>query len=188
MDNTTSIPDYVSASDSPSSSSEPRTPVSVSSESPGPDRADQAGDRSTERYHPYGKRMKKGERKQKTPKSNRRMWKHALEKPLFNSLELSELGITQRRPIYIASLEAHIDRLHTQLLSLGHAFFPIAMSELDHLKGLNTKTCKVSPVILWEWKLTPPKAMVASLHNDIMQAHERLLELQRTNEKLEAAL
>ncbi|KAJ7706107.1 hypothetical protein B0H17DRAFT_1192644 [Mycena rosella] len=65
------------------------------------------------RYHPYDRATVKRRQKDKT---GRRMWTHALEKPLFNILELTTLGQTQRRPIYIASLEAHIDRLHAQLL------------------------------------------------------------------------
>ncbi|KAJ6575189.1 hypothetical protein B0H19DRAFT_1254782 [Mycena capillaripes] len=166
---TTTAHDDNYASDSASSYSGPRSSVSVSSESPGPDRESSPG---TERYHPYhnAKARPKGK---SPPKSNRRMWNHALERPLFNILELTTLGLTQRRPIYIASLEAHIDRLHTQLLSLGTEYFPIDLVELEHLKGLNSKICK---------------AMIASLHNDIMHARERLLELQRSNETLAATL
>ncbi|KAJ6604721.1 hypothetical protein DFH09DRAFT_319440 [Mycena vulgaris] len=123
-----------------------------------------------ERYHPYEQGNEKRRHKDKTP---RRIWNHALEKPLFNQLELTILGQTQRRPIYIASLEAHIDRLHAQLSGLGPQFYPVAEKELESLKGLNMKTCK---------------GMVAGLQNDISHARERLLELQRSNEELEAAV
>ncbi|KAJ7487672.1 hypothetical protein B0H11DRAFT_2230405 [Mycena galericulata] len=84
---------------------------------------------------------------------------------------LQSIGV--RRPIYIASLEAHIDRLHMQLMGLGADFFPVPLKDLNALKGLNTKTCK---------------GMVSGLQHDIWQAHERLLELQRTNEELEAVV
>ncbi|KAJ7361665.1 hypothetical protein DFH08DRAFT_952191 [Mycena albidolilacea] len=155
------------ASDSASTSSEPRTPSSGSS---GSDR----GSPSTERYHPYGgEKRKKAKTTAKPTKTNRKIWPCAHEKALFNIWELTELGVTQRRPIYVASLEAHIDRLHAQLAGLGPEFFPVDMEELERLKGLNAKTCKT---------------MIASLHNNLMQDHERLLELQRTNETLEAAL
>ncbi|KAJ7783860.1 hypothetical protein DFH07DRAFT_727693 [Mycena maculata] len=106
---------------------------------------------STERYHPYDQ----ANAKRKPP---RKVWHHALEKPLFTMLELTTLGTPQRRPIYQASLEAHID-------SLGPDFFPVDLKELEPLKGLHAKTCK---------------GMVVGLHHDIWEAHERLLELQRT--------
>ncbi|KAJ6503480.1 hypothetical protein C8R47DRAFT_969249 [Mycena vitilis] len=111
MAHTTNIPDDIF--DSASSCSEPRSPVSASgsSGSPGPDRPSNP---RSERHHPYDKPAKTGTKT--SPKSNRKMWHHALERPLFNIMELTTLGSPQRRPIYIASLEAHIDRLHTQLL------------------------------------------------------------------------
>jgi len=36
------------------------------------------------------------------------------------------MGAPHRRTIYIASLEAHVDRLHAQLLSLG--LYPIPLT------------------------------------------------------------
>ncbi|KAJ7103464.1 hypothetical protein B0H15DRAFT_214695 [Mycena belliarum] len=138
-----------------------------SPESPGLHRACNTGH---EKCHPYNRANPGTRQKDRSP---RRIWTHALEKPLFTILELTTLGQTQRRPIYIASLEAHIDSLHVQLSGLGPDFHPVNENELLSLKGLNAKTCK---------------AMVAGLQNDIAQAHERLLELQRSNEELEAAL
>jgi hypothetical protein len=41
----------------------------------------------------------------------------------------------------MASLEAHVDRLHAQLLSIG--YFPIAFEKLDPYRGLGAKTAKV---------------------------------------------
>jgi len=87
----------------------------------------------------------------------------------------SSVGTTwnarQRRPIYTASLEQHIDKLHSQLLSLG--LFPVPMAELKPLMKLNARSCK---------------SMVARLQRDAVRTRERLLELQRTNNELEEAL
>lgn len=52
------------------------------------------------------------------------------------------MGAPHRRTIYMASLEAHVDRLHAQLLSIG--FFPVDFEKLEPFKGLNSKTAKVS--------------------------------------------
>ncbi|KAJ6519896.1 hypothetical protein C8R45DRAFT_39956 [Mycena sanguinolenta] len=158
--------DEFSASDSASTCSEPRTPMSASS---GAGR----GSPSTGRYKPYERAN--GKKRKTTPKSSRKIWSHAFEKSLFNVMELTNMGVTHRRPIYVASLEAHIDRLHIQLRGLGMQFFPVTSEELGsaQLKGLHATTCK---------------GMVSSLHHDIMQAHGRLLELQRANERLEANL
>ncbi|KAJ7254042.1 hypothetical protein B0H12DRAFT_1017181 [Mycena haematopus] len=103
----------VFASYSASTSSEPRTPVSssgVNRDSP-----------STERYQPHGRATEQRRKApKKTPKTttkgSRKIWSHAFEKNIFNVVELTTLGVTQRRPVYVASLEAHIDRLHSQLL------------------------------------------------------------------------
>ena len=53
----------------------------------------------------------------------------------------STMGAPHRRTIYIASLEAHIDRLHAQLLSMG--LYPIPFDKLEPYRGLNSKTAKV---------------------------------------------
>lgn len=53
------------------------------------------------------------------------------------------MGAPHRRTIYIASLEAHIDRLHNQLLSIG--LYPIPFERLEPYRGLNSKTAKVPP-------------------------------------------
>ncbi|KAJ7110146.1 hypothetical protein C8R44DRAFT_884140 [Mycena epipterygia] len=168
--------DDVSASDSGSFSgdSEPQftpPPDPVVALSPELTRLDRTCPSSTERHHhPYDHAKENKDSKEKPP---RKAWNHALEKPLFNFLELTTLGAPQRRPIYIASLEAHIDRLHTQLLSLGPDLYPVDLKELDALKGLNAKICK---------------GLLAGFHYDISLAQGRLLELQRSNEKLETAL
>ena len=51
------------------------------------------------------------------------------------------MGAPHRRTIYIASLEAHVDRLHAQLLSIG--LYPIPFDKLEPYRGLNSKTAKV---------------------------------------------
>lgn len=58
------------------------------------------------------------------------------------------MGAPHRRTIYIASLEAHIDRLHAQLLSMG--LYPIPFDKLEPYRGLNSKTAKVrtSPTLV----------------------------------------
>lgn len=56
------------------------------------------------------------------------------------------MGAPHRRTIYTASLEAHIDRLHAQLL--GYALFPVPFEKLDSFRGLNTKTAKVSSLVI----------------------------------------
>jgi len=53
------------------------------------------------------------------------------------------MGAPHRRTIYIATLEAHIDCLHAQLLAIG--LYPVPFERLEPFKGLNCKTAKVSP-------------------------------------------
>ena len=51
------------------------------------------------------------------------------------------MGAPQRRTIYIASLEAHVDHLHSRMVSIG--VYPVDITSLDRFKGLNSKTAKV---------------------------------------------
>ncbi len=51
------------------------------------------------------------------------------------------MGAPHRRTIYIATLEAHIDCLHAQLLAIG--LYPVPFERLEPFKGLNCKTAKV---------------------------------------------
>ena len=53
------------------------------------------------------------------------------------------MGAPHRRTIYIATLEAHIDCLHAQLLAIG--LYPVPFERLEPFKGLNCKTAKVGP-------------------------------------------
>jgi len=74
------------------------------------------------------------------------------------------MGAPHRRTIYIASLEAHIDRLHAQLLSMG--LYPIPFDKLEPYRGLNSKTAK---------------SMVAGLQNDASHTKLKMLELERSS-------
>lgn len=105
--------------------------------------------------HPYARLYAK-----KDGSKRRKIWNHVLEKQLFSPQELSVLhsftstyspihfafrstmGAPHRRTIYIASLEAHIDRLHNQLLGIG--LYPIPFQRLEPYRGLNSKTAKVT--------------------------------------------
>ncbi|KAF8446004.1 hypothetical protein L210DRAFT_3392476 [Boletus edulis BED1] len=86
--------------------------------------------------HPYARLYAK-----KDGSKRRKIWNHVLEKQLFSPQELSTMGAPHRRTIYIASLEAHIDRIHNQLLTIG--LYPIPFERLDPYRGLNSKTAKV---------------------------------------------
>jgi len=81
------------------------------------------------------------------------------------------MGAPHRRTIYIASLEAHIDSLHAQMISLG--FFPVDYEKLEPFKGLNSKTAK---------------SMVSGLQHDVSHTRLKLLELDRANENLRKML
>jgi len=116
--------------------------------------------------HPYARLFAKKEEVKR-----RKIWNHALEKSLFSPYELSTLGAPHRRTIYISSLEAHIDRLHAQLLTIG--FWPVAFEELEPFRGLNSKTAK---------------SMVAGLQHDASIAKLKLLELERANDSLQSAV
>ena len=47
-----------------------------------------------------------------------------------------------RRKIYVSSLEAHVDALHTQLL--GRKLYPISFERLEKIHGVRSKTVVVS--------------------------------------------
>ncbi|PFH54536.1 hypothetical protein AMATHDRAFT_134330 [Amanita thiersii Skay4041] len=107
--------------------------------------------------HPYARLFAK-----KDEVKRRKIWNHALEKPLFTPYELSTMRAPDRRSIYISSLEVHINRLHAQLLEMG--FWPVPFKELEPYKGLNMMTAK---------------SMVSNLQHDASIAKLKLLELER---------
>ncbi|KAH0590654.1 hypothetical protein J132_09871 [Termitomyces sp. J132] len=116
--------------------------------------------------HPYARLYAKKEEVKR-----RKIWNHALEKSLFTPYEISTIGAPQRRTIYIASLEAHIDKLHAQLLEIG--YWPIPMEELKPYHGLNSKTAK---------------SIVSGLQHDASVARLKMLELERANKSLSDSL
>ncbi|KAH9950463.1 hypothetical protein B0H21DRAFT_868880 [Amylocystis lapponica] len=73
-------------------------------------------------------------------------------------------GAPHRRTIYTASLEAHVDRLHAQLID-QYSLFPVPFETLDCFHGLNSKTAK---------------SMVAGLYRDATELRLKRLELQRS--------
>ncbi|TFY83602.1 hypothetical protein EWM64_g428 [Hericium alpestre] len=116
--------------------------------------------------HPYARLVSK-----KDGSKRRKIWNHALEKSIFTSQEISSMGAPRRRTIYIASLEAHVDQLHAQLLDLG--LYPVPFERLEIYRGLNSKTAK---------------SMVAGLHHDSSHIKMKLLELERANRGLDDLL
>ncbi|KAL5534146.1 hypothetical protein ACEPAG_607 [Sanghuangporus baumii] len=112
-----------------------------------------------------------GDRAERKKRNSRRMWTHSLEKYIFTPHEIATLGTPHRRTIYSASLEAHIDRLHSQLLGVG--LYPVHFDDLEVYRGLN---CKIA------------KGMVAGLQHDYIQVRTRHLEIERaTNNAREMA-
>ncbi|KAI0931957.1 hypothetical protein AcW2_000721 [Taiwanofungus camphoratus] len=110
--------------------------------------------------HPYARLYTK-----KDGKKRRKMWNHALEKAIFTPHEISTMSAPHRRTIYTASLEAHIDRLHAQLL--GYALFPVPFEKLECFHGLNSKTAK---------------SMVSGLYHDASELRMKILELERSSQ------
>jgi len=118
--------------------------------------------------HPYARLYAK---KNATGAKRRKIWNHALEKSVFNAHEIATMGAPHRRTIYIATLEAHIDCLHAQLLAIG--LYPVPFERLEPFKGLNCKTAK---------------SMVAGLQHDASHVKMKLLELERANHGLRNTL
>jgi hypothetical protein len=96
------------------------------------------------------------------------------------------MGAPHRRTIYIATLEAHIDCLHAQLLAIG--LYPVPFERLEPFKGLNCKTAKVSHFLflfslLFVFDNTyiygTVQSMVAGLQHDASHIKMKLLELER---------
>ncbi|KAJ3480868.1 hypothetical protein NLI96_g8052 [Meripilus lineatus] len=112
--------------------------------------------------HPYARLYAKNSKEAGAAK-RRRMWNHALEKSFFTPQELSTMGAPQRRTIYTASLEAHVDRLHKQLEECQ--LFPVMPQQLEPYRGLNSKTAK---------------SMVAGLQKDMSDMKLKALELERS--------
>ncbi|KAI0055460.1 hypothetical protein BV25DRAFT_1778195, partial [Artomyces pyxidatus] len=109
--------------------------------------------------HPYARLFAKQSGK---GIKRRRAWNHTFEKSIFTVHEIVTLDAPRRRSIYTATLEAHVDRLHTQMLDAG--YYPIPFEKLEPFTGMNYKTSK---------------SMVAGLQHDADHCKIRLLELLR---------
>jgi hypothetical protein len=48
----------------------------------------------------------------------------------------------ERRKVYVSSLEAHVDALHTQLLE--SKLYPVSFERLEKIHGVRSKTVVVS--------------------------------------------
>ncbi|KAI0067721.1 hypothetical protein BV25DRAFT_1911604 [Artomyces pyxidatus] len=114
--------------------------------------------------HPYARLFAK---QSGNGAKRRKIWNHALEKSVFTAHEIATMGAPHRRTIYMASLEAHVDRLHSQMLDAG--YYPIPFEKLEPFRGLNSKTAK---------------SMVAGLQHDASHIKMKLLELDRANHGL----
>ncbi|KAI0314468.1 hypothetical protein OF83DRAFT_1044275, partial [Amylostereum chailletii] len=66
----------------------------------------------------------------------RKIWHHSLEKLVFSPQEIASMGAPHRRTIYMASLEAHIDALHAQLIE--NHLYPVQFSSLEPFRGMGT--------------------------------------------------
>ncbi|KAI0744430.1 hypothetical protein C8Q76DRAFT_596216, partial [Earliella scabrosa] len=70
----------------------------------------------------------------------RQVWVHAFEKSIFTPEEIETMSIADRRPIYIATLEAYIEILLLQLHDIGG--LPVSAEELAMYSGLHDVTAK----------------------------------------------
>ncbi|KAI0723572.1 hypothetical protein C8Q76DRAFT_855800 [Earliella scabrosa] len=108
--------------------------------------------------HPYHRINKK----KADSTRHRRIWSHPLEKLIFAPDELLDMRTPYRRTIYTATLEAHIDELHDQLLR--RELFPVTAEQLHAYSGLNSTTTKT---------------MLSGLQYDAVQLRVEIIELQR---------
>jgi len=120
--------------------------------------------------HPYARLEAKKSEQQKGLK-RRKVWDHLLEKRIFSAEELSKVKAQDRRRVYIASLEAHVDCMHSQLLA--NSLYPVPFERLDDMSGLHSKTAM---------------AMISGVLHDTQEMKLKLLELERTNRSLRIRL
>ncbi|PPQ97602.1 hypothetical protein CVT26_002401 [Gymnopilus dilepis] len=114
-------------------------------------------------------------------KRKRRNWTHKWEKLLFSEEEIrdahglilnrSSLPAPQRRPIYICSLEAHIDHLHAQLEQLG--IWPAPPEDVLQCSGMNSKSAK---------------SAIGTLSFDISSLDKSIQDIEIKNKNLEKVL
>lgn len=134
--------------------------------------------------HPYA-RLYEAWAEEAANGKKRRQWTHALEHHIFTREELrvalpplrltsmadrrgcflfgrSKMRAAQRRRIYISSLEAHIDRLHNQLIGIG--LYPVPFADLVPFKGMSAAAAK---------------PMLAGLQQDVQQVRSKQTEIER---------
>lgn len=92
------------------------------------------------------------------------------------------MGAPQRRTIYTASLETHIDQLHRQLEEYN--LIQVQPEQLEPYRGLNSKTAKVRFSLPSIWLVfyanSLPQSMVAGLQKDMSDMKLKALELERS--------
>jgi len=92
------------------------------------------------------------------------------------------MGAPHRRTIYIASLEAHVDRLHatSQYRSVSHSIWKIRTLqrlELENCKGANARSLSHATLYIYNLGF---QSMVAGLQNDTSHTKLKMLELERS--------
>ena len=97
-------------------------------------------------------------------------------------LSSSTLGSPHRRTIYTASLQAHVEHLHTQLLSMG--LYPVPLEKLERHHGLNSMTAKVrvptSSMKIYLNVRTLRQSMATALQQDASHAKLKISELEQS--------
>ncbi|KAI0716861.1 hypothetical protein C8Q76DRAFT_576397, partial [Earliella scabrosa] len=92
----------------------------------------------------------------------RQVWFHKFETLIFTPEEIESMSVVKRRPIYMATLEAHIEILLQQLGDMGVAV--VSPEELDVYHGLSRVLAK---------------AMICGLQDDIVRLEHELAMLDR---------
>ncbi|KDR81120.1 hypothetical protein GALMADRAFT_136170 [Galerina marginata CBS 339.88] len=90
----------------------------------------------------------------------RKRWDHSLEELIFDPRDMSKMTAQLRRPIYISSLEAHVDELHSFMDKFGYSH--IMESDLKPFKGLRHKSAK-SFLSALQYDISVFKAKISNL-------------------------
>ncbi|EIW77179.1 hypothetical protein CONPUDRAFT_62316 [Coniophora puteana RWD-64-598 SS2] len=109
--------------------------------------------------HPYARLDARKDRSER----HRKIWNHVHEKRIFSPEDILSISTPDRRVIYFASLEAHVDRVHNRMLELG--YFPVLPKRLEPYSGINDKIVK---------------GMVAGLQYEAYQMSLKIRELDRS--------
>ncbi|KAJ7070968.1 hypothetical protein C8F01DRAFT_1244643 [Mycena amicta] len=106
----------------------------------------------------------------KKPRKPRKQWNHAFETKVFSEQELNNMNATDRRPIYVASMQEHIDLLHSQLQRFAGIHWPVP--QLDDAR----------------FQARAGIREIATLQTAIHASRLKLRELRESNDKKEAML